>query len=454
MRKVKFLIPLLFIGAMSLTSCNLFDESDLALHNHFNTPETEEYTPPEGTTVVEGNIEGKEIEECPETLVFKNIGYAVDNKIKNTYGVGGDNYQGFNVNEGKDYDATQGTNNYDLYVPNSASKTGDHMVILFVHGGAWISGFKTDVNEYVYEFANKGYITATIKYTLLKKDIISDATADSADTNISLSVFRDLDEIDACLKSIKKVLEELKFDTTKTHLVIGGVSSGSHLSMLYSYSRGHNSPLPISFVVNAVGPTDIKPYAWKSFKGVDDSVLNSGLDKNAIKDQEDAENLQPLTLAIEIDGLYPEWNEYRTLKIANGMCGLPYSNKDIASLTDGEKKVITNKTADSYLGMAGEDGGQDQMSVTYWMEKNKLTDKYPMVCAYAGQDGVVGIAQYANLQTKLDARSIAYKYTYFKNCAHDLTDVSTKKIDETAYAELVSNIDAWCLKTLNHQTLD
>ncbi len=453
MRKIKRFIPMLFISALALTGCTLFDDSDLAIHNHFHAPETEEEIP-EGATVIESG-EGKVVDEASKgnatavenCLVFKNVGYSENKVIKNTYGNTGSNHNEFNVNGDQDYAATDTTNNYDLYVPDAASRTDDHVVILFIHGGAWISGFKTDVNSYVHEFAGKGYITATLKYTLMKQDILEDGAEEEEKTNTELSLFRNLDEIDACLKSIKSVIGQLGFNTEKSHLVIGGASSGSHLAMLYSYSRGDKSPLPISFVVNAVGPTDIKPYVWKAFIDDSASILDAGLDKNAIKAQADADNLQTLNVAIK--SLDFNWNDYRTLRIANGMCGLPYSSAAIAALTDSGKTEIVHPDYDAAVGMLKSGGGEDQVSVTYWM--THTSNKYPMVCAYAGLDGVVGIAQYANLQTTLDSEGIAYKYTYFRNSKHD--EISKDK-DPTGYAELVGNVDGWCQKVLAGQVLN
>jgi len=63
-----------------------------------------------------------------------------------------------------------------------------------------------------------------------------------------------LREIDAC---IKKILTDAEAHGCHiTQMAIGGVSSGAHLAMLYAYSQ--QSPLPIKFVVDQVGPTDLR----------------------------------------------------------------------------------------------------------------------------------------------------------------------------------------------------
>ena len=239
MKKNRLLSSVIFVSALlSLSACGLFNDNDIAIHNSYHQVASEPEEDPDGKPA--GGVIGHRVDTVPDAYYFKNICYAQDGKIPNTYKTDGIHENKYNPNGGQDYDGDQTSNNYDLYVPDSTPRNDKHVVILFIHGGAWVSGFKTDVNPYVYEFANKGYVTATIKYTLLNR-AMDDPT---------LSIFRDLDEIDACISSIKSVLSELEFDTSKTELVIGGASSGSHLAMLYTYSRGQDCPINnIKFVI-------------------------------------------------------------------------------------------------------------------------------------------------------------------------------------------------------------
>ena len=419
--KKKFLLATLLVsGFLALTSCSLFQDDDMKIQNSYNPP-ADSVDP---DAVIAGGVVGKRIDETPNSYCFRNIPYGVNNKVTNTYKTGGANANEFNVNGGQDFDATRVRNNYDLYVPDSASRTDKHVVMLFVHGGAWVSGVKSDVNPYVYEFANKGYITATVKYTLLKR-AMDDST---------LSIFRDLDEIDACVTSLKNALQnDLHFDTTKTKFVIGGASSGAHLAMLYSYSRGHKAAFRPDLIVNAVGPVDIKPDNWKEFNDDSDTVLNAGISYSAIEAQRTSGNLGELVIA----GDSNTWNDYQTMRIANGMCGLPYSLSQVeASSSNG--KNINNPNAAS-TAMTNNGGGEDQLSVTYWM--NNSTNKIPMVCAYAGQDSIVGIAQYAKLEKAMIDNSIPYEFEYFKNSDH--IEI-TKEKDATAYDSFLNKIETKC----------
>ena len=423
MKKNKLLTYLVLLGALvGLSSCSLFTDEDMSFENTYNPVTTAIEDDPDA--VYACGVKAKTIEEVPDTLVFKSIGYAKDGVIENTYKTDGKNHNIYSINNNQDYSATKTSNNYDLYVPDSASRDNKHVVILFIHGGAWVTGLKTDVNPYIYEFAKLGYITATIKYTLLKRTMDDE----------SLSIFRNLDEIDACIASIKEALTELGFDTTKSNLVIGGASSGAHLSMLYAYSRGKaDSALPIRFVVDAVGPVNIKPDCWKRFSNASEAVLNAGITKSAIDAQRTAGNLGRLPIA----GEEAFWNDYQTMRIANGMCGLPYTLAEVEAATDSNKENIVHPNAASNS-MTQVGGGEDQLSVTSWIS---ATNNYPIICAYAGKDSIVGINQYATLEAKLDEFGIEHPFYYFKDGNH--TDISKEK-DETNYNAFVSKIDQWC----------
>ena len=440
MKKTRKLFPILLLtGLLTLSGCSLFNDDDIAISNSYE-PKTSQSEEEDPDAVYARGVKATTRKETGEdVLYFKSICYAENETIVNTYKEGGINHVEYNVNGGEDYYGNRSNNNYDLYVPNSASRTNKRTVILFIHGGAWISGFKMHVNPYVQEFAKRGYITATIKYTLLKK-----AMNDS-----SLSIFRDLDEIDACIASIKAALEEdLGFSADDTDIVIGGASSGSHLAMLYSYSRGVRSPLPIKFLVNAVGPVNIKPECWKTFKhgageegeAAYQALLEAGIEYDTIQTQQSAGNIYSLNIAGFQDPII-YWDEYQTMRIANGMCGIPYSLEDVEASANAEKTAIENPNPASNS-MTKPDGGEDQLSVTYWL--NSAPTKYPMICAYAGNDHVVGINQFATLQHAMESNAMVkgtdYEFFYFPNSEHDQI---TSAANPEVYSEFIGKIATW-----------
>ena len=57
-------------------------------------------------------------------------------------------------------------NQYDLYIPSGLDKSENQYLILFIHGGSFNSGSKEDGESWCKYYATKGYITASVDYTL------------------------------------------------------------------------------------------------------------------------------------------------------------------------------------------------------------------------------------------------------------------------------------------------
>ncbi len=137
----------------------------------------------------------------------------------------------------------------DIYVPDSAYDNEYNGVILYIHGGSWTSGNKEDMAQKCVRFARKGYITATMNYTLVSQDAEFKATA--------LTM---CDEIGKAIDKIKVFSTEKGLNITK--LAVSGYSAGAHLSMLYGFSRADESSIELVFTANQVGPSDFHTEVW------------------------------------------------------------------------------------------------------------------------------------------------------------------------------------------------
>ena len=85
-------------------------------------------------------------------------------------------------------------------------------------------------------------------------------------TAVNSNIFRVMDEITSCMKSIEKVLssEKYKFNATKLELGFGGYAYGAYFSMLYGYSLKKGSPIPIKFIIHLFGLLNCDPHNWYS----------------------------------------------------------------------------------------------------------------------------------------------------------------------------------------------
>lgn len=58
---------------------------------------------------------------------------------------------------------------YDLYVPKNLDTPESKCLILYIHGGSFNSGSKEDGDTWCKYYTSKGYVTASVDYTLQSK---------------------------------------------------------------------------------------------------------------------------------------------------------------------------------------------------------------------------------------------------------------------------------------------
>ena len=137
----------------------------------------------------------------------------------------------------------------DIYIPNKAYRRESNGVILFIHGGSWSGGDKSEETIRCRMLASQGYIVANVNYTLW-----SEQTANT------YHVFQVLDELDAALLKVQSFA--LEHGITVDQAAPVGYSAGAHLAMLYAYSRAETAPVDIAFVASMAGPAIVSPAVW------------------------------------------------------------------------------------------------------------------------------------------------------------------------------------------------
>ena len=136
-----------------------------------------------------------------------------------------------------------------IYVPNKAYSRSYNGCILYLHGGSWMHGDKEDMAHHCQKMAMKGYITATMSYSLC---------TDGKATNVT--IYTMMDEVTQCIQAIRKFGNRRGLNITK--LATSGYSAGAHISMMYSYSRPEDSPIELAFTANRAGPSDLTTKVW------------------------------------------------------------------------------------------------------------------------------------------------------------------------------------------------
>ena len=148
---------------------------------------------------------------------------------------------------------------YDLYLPDIKTTEMKHKIILFIHGGSYNSGSKEDGKTMCSFYAAKGYVTASLDYSLHKHGY---------DTNLNEMY----EEVLHCVDAIKEKLLELERNHIVPHinaLVLSGCSAGGTLALGYAAKYRKESPLPVSNVFTLVAPVDFEPKYWGLLKRVD-----------------------------------------------------------------------------------------------------------------------------------------------------------------------------------------
>ena len=131
----------------------------------------------------------------------------------------------------------------DLFLPTG--KTGNVGLVLFIHGGAWVTGTKETYLTEALRYQAMGYVTASINYRYLGNGVLP------AD---------ELNDITASLRAIKTACAQKGINVSKTVMV--GSSSGAHLALLYAYTKIAGAPVTPVAVVSSSAPTDFTDPAF------------------------------------------------------------------------------------------------------------------------------------------------------------------------------------------------
>ncbi len=134
----------------------------------------------------------------------------------------------------------------DIYHAKNISDSAP--LLLFIHGGGWKKGDKHDYLRYLIDFAQKGYVTATVQYRFSNK----------------VKFPAQLLDVKAAIRWLKKNADSYHINNKKV-AVIGG-SAGGHLAMMAGYTpdisdfnedNESSNTYEVQAVVDLYGPADL-----------------------------------------------------------------------------------------------------------------------------------------------------------------------------------------------------
>lgn len=121
-------------------------------------------------------------------------------------------------------------------------------VMIFIHGGAWKSGKRSDYLTYLIDYAKKGYITVTVSYRLAKVAKFPAAVQD----------------VNCAVQWIREHAGDFGIDARRIALV--GGSAGGHLAMMAGYAEDEplfnegcntKNSTKVKAVINLYGVADL-----------------------------------------------------------------------------------------------------------------------------------------------------------------------------------------------------
>jgi len=135
----------------------------------------------------------------------------------------------------------------DIYLPLGGNSSVTK-VILFIHGGAWFTGNKESLLEYVTEFQKKEefftYAMFNMNYRLATEE----------------SIFYPK-QIEDVKTAIKFITDNQSMYKIKPKFALVAESAGTHLSLLYGYMI--DKSVQVKVICNFVGPTNVSDKAFK-----------------------------------------------------------------------------------------------------------------------------------------------------------------------------------------------
>jgi acetyl esterase/lipase len=149
----------------------------------------------------------------------------------------------------------------DLQRPDPYRFPGPRPVLVYLHGGGWIAGDRTEVPDMVTAQVARGYALASVEYRLAT--VASDG--------------RPISSFPGAIWDVKRAIRYLKANAASWAIdpdraVLAGVSAGGHLAAFVGATRGRFEPpgVPVTpgaqrdssvrGVVDLVGPTDLATF--------------------------------------------------------------------------------------------------------------------------------------------------------------------------------------------------
>lgn len=142
---------------------------------------------------------------------------------------------------------------YIIAYPNAEADTmSKRPFILLIHGGGFIDGNKYQMAPVMMDFAQRGYVCASINYRI-GWDLTGDPFACmGSGTSLAKAVYRAMQDSKAAFRYFAANANKYKIDTN--YFFAGGVSAGAVTSLLLAFATQENMNTLYPGFINELGP--------------------------------------------------------------------------------------------------------------------------------------------------------------------------------------------------------
>lgn len=137
-----------------------------------------------------------------------------------------------NIKYGSNKDWTGNTQNLllDLYTPPGASATEKFPLVVYIHGGGFVDGDKLDKKALMMDFANSGFVGASVNYRL---GWTQGNNCNGDTTEAKEAIYRAVQDAKAAIRFLVANANKYNIDTSK--IFLGGESAGAITALSTNY---------------------------------------------------------------------------------------------------------------------------------------------------------------------------------------------------------------------------
>lgn len=151
----------------------------------------------------------------------------------------------------------------DVYLPTN--RTADTKLIIFIHGGSFIEGDKSDFTAIVKELVREDFAVVNLNYRLVDKTGLYNSPSLHLESAVKIK-----DQVSDVSLAVDYVLAHVKeWHVSESKMAIAGHSAGATLALLYAYDARNTNK--VKAVANLAGALD------QTFPDVPDILLQFAL---------------------------------------------------------------------------------------------------------------------------------------------------------------------------------